>query len=58
MFGATTASRIKGDRGLLARWNTLGVPVRDGVFTLALAPVVFAPVTAPLGAEFGDLAKR
>ncbi|GGQ53059.1 sensor histidine kinase [Streptomyces asoensis] len=58
MFGATTASRIKGDRGLLARWNTLGVPVRDGLFTLALAPVVFAPVTAPLGAEFGDLAKR
>ncbi|MEU5764652.1 histidine kinase [Streptomyces asoensis] len=58
MFGATAASLIKGERGPLARWNTLGVLVRDAVFTLAPAPVVFAPVTAPLGAEFGDLAKR
>ncbi|MFF4659045.1 hypothetical protein [Streptomyces sp. NPDC001381] len=32
--------------------------MRDGVFTVALAPVAFAPVTAPLGAEFGDLTKR
>ncbi|MFJ1648296.1 sensor histidine kinase [Streptomyces sp. NPDC088258] len=42
----------------MARWNTLDVLVRDGVCTVVLAPVVFAPVTAPLGAEFGDLAKR
>ncbi|MFD9395282.1 sensor histidine kinase [Streptomyces sp. NPDC060000] len=42
----------------MARWETLGVLVRDGVLTVGLAPVVFAPVTAPLGAEFGDLAKR
>ncbi|MEU9187344.1 histidine kinase [Streptomyces sp. NPDC048484] len=31
---------------------------RDAVFTVLLAPVVFAPVTAPLGAQFGDLAER
>ncbi|MFE6482763.1 sensor histidine kinase [Streptomyces sp. NPDC057757] len=42
----------------MARWNALGVLVRDGVFTLALTPLVFAPATTHLSAEFGDLAKR
>lgn len=49
---------VKGVRGVVTRWNALSVLVRDAVFTLALAPVVFAPVTARLGAEFGDLTER
>ncbi|MDQ1034003.1 signal transduction histidine kinase [Streptomyces sp. V3I8] len=43
---------------LAARWGTLDVLRRDAVVTVLLAPVVFAPVTAPLGAQFGDLAER
>ncbi|PSM45401.1 two-component sensor histidine kinase [Streptomyces dioscori] len=31
---------------------------RDAVFTVLLAPLVFAPVTAPIGAQFGDLPER
>ncbi|PSK95355.1 signal transduction histidine kinase [Murinocardiopsis flavida] len=31
---------------------------QDAVLTVLLAPVVFAPATAPLGAQFGDLAHR
>lgn len=42
----------------MARWNALDVLVRDGVFTAVVAPLAFAPAMTPLGAEFGDLAKR
>ncbi|MCX5369158.1 sensor histidine kinase [Streptomyces sp. NBC_00103] len=42
----------------MTRWNARGVVLRDGVLTVALAPVMFAPVTAPVGAEFGDLTQR
>ncbi|MFJ2259310.1 sensor histidine kinase [Streptomyces sp. NPDC087844] len=41
-----------------ARWGALGVVGRDAVFTVLLAPPVFAQVTAPLGAQFGDLPER
>ncbi|MFJ9421460.1 sensor histidine kinase [Streptomyces sp. NPDC101249] len=41
-----------------ARWAALGVGTRDGVLAALLAPVVFAPVMAPVGAEFGDLPTR
>ncbi|MGW6007467.1 sensor histidine kinase [Streptomyces sp. NPDC055210] len=39
----------------MARWGALSVVSRDAVFTVLLAPLVFAPVTAPIGAQFGDL---
>ncbi|MFE6824997.1 sensor histidine kinase [Streptomyces sp. NPDC057690] len=42
----------------MTRWSARGVVLRDGVLTAALAPVMFAPVTAPVGAEFGDLTQR
>ncbi|MEU8708120.1 histidine kinase [Streptomyces sp. NPDC048565] len=58
MFEAMTSTPVKGVRGAVARWNALDVLVRDGVFTAVLAPLAFAPAMAPLGAEFGDLAKR
>ncbi|MDR6979831.1 signal transduction histidine kinase [Streptomyces sp. 3330] len=61
MFEATASSRSSpadGVRAVVARWSARGVLVRDGVLTIALAPVVFAPVTAPVGAEFGDLTQR
>jgi hypothetical protein len=41
-----------------ARWRALGVVSRDAVCTALLAPLVFAPVTAPIGAQFGDLPER
>ncbi|MFJ8934942.1 sensor histidine kinase [Streptomyces sp. NPDC102365] len=41
-----------------ARWRALGVVSRDAVSTVLLAPLVFAPVTAPIGAQFGDLPER
>ncbi|MFI1412336.1 sensor histidine kinase [Streptomyces sp. NPDC020707] len=41
-----------------ARWRALGVVSRDAVCTVLLAPLVFAPVTAPIGAQFGDLPER
>lgn len=53
-----TSTPVKGVRGAVARWNALDLLVRDGVFTAVLAPLAFAPAMAPLGAEFGDLAKR
>ncbi|WP_247706447.1 sensor histidine kinase [Streptomyces liliiviolaceus] len=43
---------------LAARWGALDVVSRDAVFTVLLAPLVFAPVTAPIGAQFGDLPER
>ncbi|MFS8198211.1 sensor histidine kinase [Streptomyces sp. CWNU-52B] len=43
---------------LAARWEALGVLGRDAVVTVLLAPVMFAPATAPIGARFGDLAER
>ncbi|WP_242432840.1 histidine kinase [Streptomyces sp. Root1310] len=49
---------MDGARAVVTRWSARGVVLRDGVLTVALAPVVFAPVTAPVGAEFGDLAQR
>ncbi|WP_314221776.1 sensor histidine kinase [Streptomyces zaehneri] len=61
MFEATTASLsslVDGARAVVTRWSARGVVLRDGVLTVALAPVVFAPVTAPVGAEFGDLTQR
>ncbi len=45
-------------RGAAARWGALGATTRDAVITVVLAPVVFAPVTAALGARFGDLPQR
>lgn len=61
VFEATTASLsslVDGARAVVTRWNARGVVLRDGVLTVALAPVMFAPVTAPVGAEFGDLTQR
>ncbi|MEU4652873.1 histidine kinase [Streptomyces sp. NPDC023723] len=45
-------------RGVAARWSALGVLTRDALVTVLLAPVVFAPVTASIGAQFGDLPPR
>lgn len=61
VFEATTASLsslLDGARAVVTRWSARGVVLRDGVLTVALAPVMFAPVTAPVGAEFGDLTQR
>ncbi|MFD7940857.1 sensor histidine kinase [Streptomyces sp. NPDC059755] len=61
MFEATTASLsslLDGARAVVTRWSARGVVLRDGVLTVVLAPVMFAPVTAPVGAEFGDLTQR
>jgi len=61
VFEATTASLsslLDGARAVVTRWSARGVVLRDGVLTAALAPVMFAPVTAPVGAEFGDLTQR
>ncbi|MFJ9021007.1 sensor histidine kinase [Streptomyces sp. NPDC102259] len=49
---------MDGARAVVTRWSARGVLLRDGVLTVALAPVMFAPVTAPVGAEFGDLTQR
>ncbi|MFD9434829.1 sensor histidine kinase [Streptomyces sp. NPDC060002] len=61
MFEATASSLsslVDGARAVVTRWSARGVLLRDGVLTVALAPVMFAPVTAPVGAEFGDLTQR
>ncbi|MER5199313.1 histidine kinase [Streptomyces sp. NPDC002884] len=61
MFEATASSLsslVDGARAVVTRWSARGVLLRDGVLTFALAPVMFAPVTAPVGAEFGDLTQR
>lgn len=61
VFEATTASLsslLDGARAVVTRWSARGVVLRDGVLTVVLAPVMFAPVTAPVGAEFGDLTQR
>ncbi|MEU7319757.1 histidine kinase [Streptomyces griseoviridis] len=58
MFEATVSTALRGVRIGRERWAALGVGTRDGVLAVLLAPVVFAPLTAPVGAEFGDLPTR
>ncbi|MGW0799496.1 sensor histidine kinase [Streptomyces sp. NPDC002692] len=58
MFEATASPFLGRARVGVARWGALSVVERDAVCTLLLAPVVFAPVTARIGAEFGDLPQR
>ncbi|MEU3247176.1 histidine kinase [Streptomyces sp. NPDC006875] len=58
MFEATASPFLGRARVGVARWSALSVVERDAVCTLLLAPVVFAPVTARIGAEFGDLPQR
>ncbi|WP_308114637.1 histidine kinase [Streptomyces sp. ISL-12] len=58
MAEATVAAWVRSGRDAAARWNALGVVTRDAVGTVLLAPVVFAPVTASIGAQFGDLPQR
>ncbi|MFG3583228.1 sensor histidine kinase [Streptomyces sp. NPDC047990] len=58
MFEATASPLLGRARVGVARWSALSVVERDAVCTLLLAPVVFAPVTARIGAEFGDLPQR
>ncbi|MFJ4927432.1 sensor histidine kinase [Streptomyces sp. NPDC088736] len=58
MFEATVSPFLGRARVGVARWGALSVVERDAVCTLLLAPVVFAPVTARIGAEFGDLPQR
>ncbi|WP_413760442.1 sensor histidine kinase [Streptomyces sp. MMBL 11-3] len=58
MLGSAGSIWQTNARALAARWGALDVVRRDAVGTVLLAPVVFAPVTAPLGAQFGDLAER
>ncbi|MEU7335314.1 histidine kinase [Streptomyces sp. NPDC007074] len=58
MFEATASPLLGRARVGVARWGALSVVERDAVCTLLLAPVVFAPVTARIGAEFGDLPQR
>ncbi|MEU2726518.1 histidine kinase [Streptomyces griseoviridis] len=58
MFEAAVSTALRGVRIGRERWAALGVGTRDGVLAVLLAPVVFAPLTAPVGAEFGDLPTR
>ncbi|MFF4973720.1 sensor histidine kinase [Streptomyces sp. NPDC001083] len=58
MFEATASPLLGRARVGAARWSALSVVERDAVCTLLLAPVVFTPVTARIGAEFGDLPQR
>ncbi|MFF2996957.1 sensor histidine kinase [Streptomyces sp. NPDC057950] len=58
MSKATASSLVENVRACAARWGALSVWKRDVVFTLLLTPVVYAPVTARIGAEFGDLPQR
>ncbi|MGW0568168.1 sensor histidine kinase [Streptomyces tauricus] len=58
MLGSAGSDLRKNAPVLAARWGALGVVGRDAVFTVVLAPLVFAPVTAPIGAQFGDLPER
>lgn len=58
MFKAAASSLTESLRAGLVRWRALSALTRDGVCTAALAPVVFAPGTAGIGAEFGDLPQR
>ncbi|AXK36062.1 two-component sensor histidine kinase [Streptomyces armeniacus] len=58
MFEAAAASLVRAVRPVVVRWRARGVLVHDAVFTAVLAPVVFAPGTAHIGAEFGDLPQR
>ncbi len=58
MLGSAGSLLRKNAPVFAARWAALGVVGRDAVFTVLLAPVVFAPVTAPIGARFGELAER
>ncbi|MEU3694625.1 hypothetical protein AB0E75_03145 [Streptomyces griseoviridis] len=58
MAEATVAALVRRGRDVAARWGALGVVTRDAVGTVRLAPVVFAPVTASIGARFGDLPQR
>ncbi|MFD6285700.1 histidine kinase [Streptomyces sp. NPDC060205] len=55
MRGSAGSDLRKNTPVLAARWGALDVVSRDAVFTVLLAPLVFAPVTAPIGAQFGDL---
>ncbi|MFD7812402.1 sensor histidine kinase [Streptomyces sp. NPDC059785] len=45
-------------RAVAARWDALGATTRDAVVVLLLVPVVYAPVTAPLGAQLSDLPRH
>ncbi|MFG2480691.1 sensor histidine kinase [Streptomyces fagopyri] len=58
MFEATVSPLVENVRAGAARWSALSVLQRDTAVTLLLTPVVFAPVTARIGAEFGDLPPR
>lgn len=58
MFEATVSTVLRGTRVGRRRWAALGVGTRDGVLVLLLAPVMFAPLTSPMGAQFGDLPTR
>ncbi|MEU1529852.1 sensor histidine kinase [Streptomyces fagopyri] len=58
MFEATVSPLVENVRAGAARWSPLSVLKRDAALTLLLTPVVFAPVTARVGAEFGDLPQR
>lgn len=52
------AALVRRGRDVAARWGALGVVTRDAVGTVRLAPMVFAPMTASIGARFGDLPQR
>ncbi|MFD3824590.1 sensor histidine kinase [Streptomyces sp. NPDC058625] len=58
MVETAVSSLVARGRVVGARWRALGATARDAAGVVLLAPVVCAPVSAPLGAEFGDLAYR
>ncbi|MFF7335163.1 histidine kinase [Streptomyces sp. NPDC008150] len=58
MFEATTATLLRKAHAGVRRWSALRPVTRDAVGVLLLAPVVFSPLTAHIGAEFGDLPTR
>lgn len=56
---SATAAAVRGNgRTVAARWGRLKATTRDAIVTVALAPVVFAPLTSEIGAQFGDLPQR
>ncbi|EGX55510.1 histidine kinase, dimerization and phosphoacceptor region [Streptomyces zinciresistens K42] len=52
------ASWVSSRREYSARWDRLDAVKRDALGVVLLAPVAFLPVTAPVGAQFGDLPQR
>ncbi|MEU6541521.1 histidine kinase [Streptomyces sp. NPDC047000] len=58
MIQAKVFSLAANARTAVARWQTNSPLVRDSVVTVLLAPVAFSPLTAMIGAEFGDLKGR